>query len=643
MASRKPKPKSLNDTHPKIAALADGWDPKTLRAGSNECVQWKCELGHVWKKIIYSQVENNNCPVCSNKKVCAGFNDVGTTHPDLVEQAVDWNPSEYLANSHKRQNWKCNQGHNWVASIAERALRGFGCPYCSGKRALPGFNDLATTHPELAKEADGWDPKSFRPGSNKKLKWKCSEEHRWEMAIVDRTGQNQGCPYCSGRRVLVGFNDLRTIAPHLAAEADGWDPTTVTKGSQKEFAWKCKLGHKWNTSVGSRTSGRGCPVCSGNVVAVGVNDLKTVRPEIASEADGWDPTTVTEFSTFKGKWKCELGHQWEAQVSNRTAGLTGCPICAGQELLVGFNDLATTHPELAKQADGWDPKFERASRHVKRNWHGPCGHRWGANVSARAYQGDSCVYCSGKRVLPGFNDLKTVKPKIASEADGWDPTSVTSQSGKFMNWRCDKGHAYRAKIAQRVGNDNKQGTSCPYCSGAKVLTGFNDLSTINPDLAAQAFGWDPSVYTKGSHARVKWICKEKHVWTSSIHDRNSGSGCPSCAKGGFDPNQPGYLYLIDHFDLQMFQIGITNFPENRLGDHTRRGWEVIELRGPMDGHLTQQLETSSLRTLEKHGAILGHKASIEKFDGYSEAWTKKSLNVTSIKQILDWVYEDEAK
>ena len=116
---------------------------------------------------------------------------------------------------------------------------------------------------------------------------------------------------------------------------------------------------------------------------------------------------------------------------------------------------------------------------------------------------------------------------------------------------------------------------------------------------------------------------------------------PSCATSGFDPNQPGFLYLIDHFDLHMFQIGITNFPEDRLGDHQRRGWEVSELRGPMDGHLTQQLETNCLHALEKRGAILGHKAGIEKFDGYTEAWTKKSLNVTSIKQILDWVYEDE--
>jgi hypothetical protein len=80
----------------------------------------------------------------------------------------------------------------------------------------------------------------------------------------------------------------------------------------------------------------------------------------------------------------------------------------------------------------------------------------------------------------------------------------------------------------------------------------------------------------------------------------------------------------------MFQIGITNFPDDRLGRYERTGWEVIELREPMDGRLTQQLETSSLYSLEKCGAVLRHKAGIEKFDGYSEAWTKSSLNVTSI-------------
>ena len=50
-----------------------------------------------------------------------------------------------------------------------------------------------------------------------------------------------------------------------------------------------------------------------------------------------------------------------------------------------------------------------------------------------------------------------------------------------------------------------------------------------------------------------------------------------------------------------------------------------------------------LHAVERRGAVLGRKAQIDKFDGYSEAWTKASLSVTSIKQILDWVYEDESK
>ena len=91
----------------------------------------------------------------------------------------------------------------------------------------------------------------------------------------------------------------------------------------------------------------------------------------------------------------------------------------------------------------------------------------------------------------------------------------------------------------------------------------------------------------------------------------------------------------------MFQIGISNFPENRLRKHSRRGWDVLEVRGPMEGHLAQQLETAILHAVERRGAVLGHKADIEKFDGYSEAWTKDSLKVTSIKQLLDWVYEDD--
>ena len=227
---------------------------------------------------------------------------------------------------------------------------------------------------------------------------------------------------------------------------------------------------------------------------------------------------------------------------------------------------------------------------------------------------------------------------MAAQADGWDPTTVTAGSGNKVAWKCDLEHQWEATIYSRT-----RGNGCVVCSGRVVVVGFNDLATVNPELAAQADGWDPTTVTDGTEKKVGWKCEFNHKWTTSVASRKAGSGCPSCATSGFDPNKPSYLYLIEHFDLHMFQIGITNFPDDRLTQHERRGWEVIELRGPMDGQLTRQLETNCLHALEKRGAILGHKAGIDKFDGYSEAWTKASLNLTSIKQMLDWVYEDETK
>jgi hypothetical protein len=60
-----------------------------------------------------------------------------------------------------------------VRAAREQIKRGVGCPICSGHQVLIGFNDLATTHPELIKEADGWNPATITKGHDKKLNWKC--------------------------------------------------------------------------------------------------------------------------------------------------------------------------------------------------------------------------------------------------------------------------------------------------------------------------------------------------------------------------------------------------------------------------------------------------------------------------------------
>ena len=196
-----------------------------------------------------------------------------------LELAKEWNyqrngslrPEHVLVNSNKRVWWKCNKGHEWQAKIANRH-NGNGCPYCTGRYATKGENDLATINPKLVEE---WNyekngelkPENFMPNSHKKVWWKCSKGHDWQATIFDRYN-GTACPYCLNKKVLKGFNDLATLNPKLASE---WNyekngdlrPEHFTVGSNKKVWWKCNKGHEWQATISHRNHGRGCPYCAG--------------------------------------------------------------------------------------------------------------------------------------------------------------------------------------------------------------------------------------------------------------------------------------------------------------------------------------------------------------------------------------------
>lgn len=167
--------------------------------------------------------------------------------------------------------WRCELGHEWQARCAGR----YGCPVCAGKVVLPGFNDLAGQYPELSAQ---WHPDlngdltpaNVTPNSNRKVWWRCEAGHAWQAVIAKRVRSGSGCPYCANTKVLVGFNDLETRHPEVAAQ---WHPDLngeltaqmVTPGSHRKVWWQCAEGHVWKAAVYSRTDSRkcGCPVCAG--------------------------------------------------------------------------------------------------------------------------------------------------------------------------------------------------------------------------------------------------------------------------------------------------------------------------------------------------------------------------------------------
>ena len=67
------------------------------------------------------------------------------------EKNIEADPKQLTVGSHQKAWWKCSKGHEWLAEVKNRNI-GIGCPYCSGRYAVKGENDLQTVNPDLAKE-----------------------------------------------------------------------------------------------------------------------------------------------------------------------------------------------------------------------------------------------------------------------------------------------------------------------------------------------------------------------------------------------------------------------------------------------------------------------------------------------------------
>ena len=373
--------------------------------------------------------------------------------------------------------------------------------------------------------------------------------------------------------------------------------------------------------------------------------LSVTHPELAKEADGWDPALFTESSHKKLRWKCPVGHSYESVISNRAMQGKGCAVCRNKKVLEGFNDLATTHPELAKEAYGWNPKTVISGSDKKLEWICDAGHIYLASPNSRTTSrgGTNCAVCKNKKLLTGFNDLRTTHPDIALQAYEWDPSLVIAGTHQAQKWKCELGHVWSAEIKSRAIGGN----GCPTCSNQKVLKGINDLATTHPQIASEADGWDPTEFVAGTKKRLPWKCSSGHRWNAKGSDRTKGNetGCPTCSKTGFDPNDPGYLYFLGHPDWNMFQIGITNDFKIRFQRHRKNGWKLLELFGPVDGLLVKNWESSILRMLKAKGADLSNDTIAGKFDGYSEAWSKSTFEVKSIKELMRLTeeFENEVK
>jgi hypothetical protein len=490
-------------------------------------------------------------------------------------------------------------------------------------------------------------PDDLAPNSHKKVWWLLPYDDsktgkHWDMeweATVSSRHRGLGCPYLTGHKILIGFNDLATLRPDLAAQ---WHPTKngtlkpsdVTENSGKMVWWFLpyddpETGHhdfEWPATIYSRSSGMGCPYLSGQAIWQGYNDLLTKCPDIAAQ---WHqtkngtlkPSDVAPHSNKKVWWMCEKGHEWLTTVYNRCSEATGCPQCS--------KELRTSYPEqviyyyinklfpdasngdkttISLELDIYIPSISVAIEYD--------GNRWHKDINRDLQKNDECkksgirlirvrevgcpqlndcsceiidVICGNKKSLCDAintiatrlnhcidvdidrdeteirslieytkkkNSLANLFPDIAAQwhrtkNGNLTPDCVAAKSGLVVWWLLSyddprSGKHFDIPWQAAICDRTIQGNGCPALSGNMVVPGFNDLSTLNPELAIQ---WDceknkglvnkrgedistPDKVTPGSHQKVWWKCSKcGHEWLAKVENRHRlNQGCPECYK-----------------------------------------------------------------------------------------------------------------
>ncbi len=289
-------------------------------------------------------------------------------------------------------------------------------------KLIKGTNDLKTKYPDIAEQ---WHPTlngsvlpdSVAAHSNNKYFWLCDKGHTYD-STPDKRVNGEGCPYCNNRRLLVGYNDLETRYPKIAAE--------------------------WNYELNEGT-----------------------------------PKDYTYRSTYKAHWKCaSCGYEWKAKIRDRVdSKYQMCPKCTAakrgkekhrQALKEhgGITDpLLLTEWDYENNTHGPEEYTPKSNESVY--WIcSKCGYRFKAKISNRA-RGQSCACCLGRVVVTGFNDFATTHPKLAAE---WHPTKngnlqpsdVSYGMAKRIWWLCPEGHEYAATLLHR-----SSGTNCPICNSGR--------------------------------------------------------------------------------------------------------------------------------------------------------------------------------
>lgn len=380
---------------------------------------------------------------------------VATTNPELEEI---WSPNNTIAfseikeNSAKIAKWICPVYNLEYEREIRRQVKGTRkSPYVTGRKVVKGVNDIFTTHPWLEQiwnfELNEVDPETISKANQLKIWWTCPETKApYQRLLKTQIEKGLLSPYITSTKVLQGHNDLETVHPEIV---NIWDysknedtPSDVLPLSHKKRWWKLPTGDSVEKEIRI--------IVESLEKHINLTTLGTAYPEVF---EIWDfdknkqsPDDYLETSNEKVWVKGQNGETVLRDISyikSRAKASRVSKIPEYQKVSIPnktTEPLQKTHPHIAKmwntERNNLSPLEVTAGQSKEKFWWvcPDTGTHYLRSIRDQVKAGERSPYMSGKVILPGYNDLATLRPEVIqawSAENEKQPNEIT----RFSDYR----------------------------------------------------------------------------------------------------------------------------------------------------------------------------------------------------------------
>ena len=283
----------------------------------------------------------------------------------------------------------------------------------------------------LARDRGGRCISRVYVNSNSPLLWECASGHRWSAA-PESIKKGSWCPECAGVRRLT-LEEMQ----RLAESRGGRCLSRCYLNAASKLIWQCSANHIWSATPTQVRKGHWCPICA-RVARLTLYELQ----QIAAKKGGQCLSLEYANSSKLLRWRCVVGHEWQARAHSIRAG-GWCPACAHNQRL-----KLEEMQEIARERGGrcLSTRYENGCTPLI--WECELRHRWKA-LPARVKNGSRrkgtwCPECYRlRRTVHAKHSIEEMRDLAIARGGKCLSTEYVDSKSKLL-WQCARGHQWQA-------------------------------------------------------------------------------------------------------------------------------------------------------------------------------------------------------